>query len=281
MSDFQVWLITGCSSGIGRETVLVALAAGHKVIATARRADALRELEELGAYGLFLDVTSPAAELRKAVETAVAVYGRIDVLVNNAGQIMLGTLEEASEEEVNRIFQVNLFGPINLIRLILPHMRERRSGTIINFGSIAGTAGYAGVASYVGTKFALKGYTESLNAEVKHLGIRAIYLELGYFRTGVLKVRMLRASRTIPEYHSPGTAANNMETWIAEKTSTLPGDPRKAAEVIVRVCSGLDGRGIPEYLALGTDALMSAGAKIQYVAENIEKWEDVSRSTDF
>ncbi|EPQ60997.1 NAD P-binding protein [Gloeophyllum trabeum ATCC 11539] len=283
MSEPQVWFVTGCSSGIGREVVLAALNAGHRVIATARKPEALADLVDKGAHGLGLDVSGSSAELAKGVEPALAVYGRIDVLVNNAAQIMLGAIEETSEEEVQKIFQVNLFGPLNLIRLILPHMRERKSGTIVNVGSQGGTLGFTGMSSYCGTKFALTGYTEILDAEVKHLGIRAVYLELGNFRTDILdpKVKMLRASRSIPDYHTPDSALTAGEAYIQATSGNQPGDAKKAGEVIVRICSGKDERGIPERLPLGTDAVANGKAKFRSLLENIEKWEDISRSTDF
>ncbi|TFK47701.1 short-chain oxidoreductase [Heliocybe sulcata] len=317
MPDSQVWLVTGCSSGIGKDIVLAALAAGHKVVATARNVSALKDVEVKGAHVLHLDVTAPSSELSKTVDQALGVCGHIDVLVNNAGQIMFGTIEETSEEDVDRLFKVNSFGAINLIRLILPHMRNRKSGTIINVGSGAGTTGHAAIASYVGTKFALNGkssrrpiqftqlhlrfagYTESLNSEVRHLGIRAMYLEVGDFRTGILdpvranspaaikaypapqKVKMLRASGSIPEYYGSGTAATSVESWFAAKTGKQSGDPKKAAEVIVRVASGGDERGVPQRLALGADVVADARKKIQYLLENLETWEEVSSSTDF
>ncbi|KZT23762.1 NAD(P)-binding protein [Neolentinus lepideus HHB14362 ss-1] len=283
MPESQVWLVTGTSTGIGREIVLAGLAAGHKVIATARSAAKIKDLGEKGAYTIELDVSAPAAELEKGVKQALAAYGHIDVLVNNAAQIMFGTIEEASEQDVMRIFQTNLFGPLTLIRLLLPHMRERKSGTIVNIGSIGGTIIFPGLASYHGTKFALTGYTETLHNEVKHLGIRAVYVELGDFRTEILdsNVKMLTASGKIAEYYTPGSAASITQAGIAELTGNQPGDPKKAAETIVRVCSGKDPRGIPQRLVLGSDAAEKSKAKFKALTENVEKWEDVAKSTDY
>ncbi|KAF8956242.1 short chain dehydrogenase [Flammula alnicola] len=284
MASQLVWLITGTSSGLGRQLALEALKRGEKVIATGR-ARSIAKLEDLKAQGadiLELDVTSPLEELQEVAKKAVAIHGRIDVLVNNAGYILVGALEESTPQETLDQFNTNVFGALNVARAFLPYMREKRTGTIIWLGSIAGwtSAPYAGL--YSATKWALRGISETLNEEISPLGLRSICFDFGYFRTSFLQPdqRAPKVAR-IPDYKE---LSDHGEAGLQAYNGKQPGNPLKGVEVIVDVVRGegqAAGKAFPVGLALGTDCYNIAKTVTEKALGRLEEWQEVSFSTDF
>ncbi|KAK9764045.1 hypothetical protein K7432_008806 [Basidiobolus ranarum] len=281
MTTPRVWLITGCSSGFGRELVQAALNHGDKVIATARNPAKIEDLVQLGAHTLELDVTSSPSELRQRIEEAIKVYGKIDVLVNNAAYVLQGGIEEASSEETFDQFNTNVFGLLNVTRAVLPEMRSRKSGTIVNIGSIGGWRGTPGVGLYCATKFALAGISEALQAETKHLGIDVMLVEPGYFRTSLLRGgNSTSASAHITDYDE---SIGPIRKALSDINNKQPGDPKKGAQVIIDVVTqsgAAKGRGIPVRLALGSDAPVEIENKCNSTLEQLELWREISSSTD-
>jgi NAD(P)-dependent dehydrogenase (short-subunit alcohol dehydrogenase family) len=270
------WLITGASSGLGNAFARAALAAGDLVTATARRPEALAGLTRqfpgrVTAAGL--DVRD-AGQCQRAAETALAAYGRIDVLVNNAGHGIVGAVEETTEEELRDEFEVLFFGAMRLTRLVLPHMRARRSGTIVQVSSMMGLMSLAGAGAYCAAKGALEQASEALAAEAGPLGIRVLIVEPGVFRTGFFGPA-LRSSAAIADY---GGTAGGTRAWLAAVHGTQPGDPDKAAQAVM---GALDLPDPPLRLALGEDAVSAIRAKITAVSDDLDRNAPLSRSTDF
>jgi NAD(P)-dependent dehydrogenase (short-subunit alcohol dehydrogenase family) len=265
----RVWLITGCSSGFGDAIARAVLAAGDEVVATARRTDALADLSDAGARAAALDVTDPAA-----VERVVEEAGRIDVLVNNAGIGTIGAVEEMTMEELRAALDVMFFGAVAMTKAVLPGMRARGSGAIVQISSMGGQVVYPGYGAYCAAKFALEALSEALAAEVTPLGIRVVIVEPGAFRTALLGGGMTR-SREIDAYAS--TAGATREA-AAAMDGTQQGDPAKAAAAILRA---VDADEAPLRLALGPDAVETIRAKHAQLAADLAAWEDVSRATDF
>src|SRR5271169_2247316 len=228
MAQPRVWLITGANSGFGTEFVHQILARGDKVIATGRNPDKLSALSNSGAHLLKLDVTSPLEELRKIAKQAEAVYGRIDVLLNNAGYIEMGTIEETTPERTFQQFNTNVFGLLNVTRAFVPYMRERRSGAVVNIGSIGGWGGIAGAGLYCATKAVVSSLSESLQEGLGPFGIEVHCIEPGYFATSLLSSGnlALNKSASIADY-------TDLNRQLQEKSFTQisgkqPGDPVKA-----------------------------------------------------
>ncbi|CAL1706806.1 unnamed protein product [Somion occarium] len=280
MSHQLVWLITGTSSGLGRDLTLAALKRGDKVIATGR-ARSLSKLDDLKQYGadtLELDVTSSLETLQDIAKKAVAIHGRIDILVNNAGFVELGTLEDLTHLETYNQFNTNVFGPLNINRVFLPYMRERKSGTVVWLGSIVGWI----IGLYAGTKHAVRGLSESLHQEISPLGLRSICFEPGYFRTDFLSEDNRGNDKTrIEDYRE-----------INERNSALfnaynhnqPGDPKKAVEVMIDVIKGdgaARGKEFPTVVALGSDAYDVIKGACTTASDRLEAWKDLTVSTDF
>ena len=273
-TDGRVWLITGCSAGFGREIALAALAAGDRVLATARRPETLAELRERGGDRLrtaALDVTD-AGQIDTAVQAALEVFGRIDVVVNNAGSGSVGAVEELTMDELRALMEVMFFGAVAVTKAVLPHLRAQGSGTVVQISSMGGQLSPPGYGAYCAAKFALEGISEALAAEVAPLGVRVLIVEPGAFRTEFGGGRMHR-SRTIDAYavSTGGTreAVDNMD-------GTQPGDPAKAAAAIVRAVGSDDA---PLRLALGADAVEAIRAHHEAVAADLAAWEEVSRAT--
>ncbi|KZT18860.1 NAD(P)-binding protein [Neolentinus lepideus HHB14362 ss-1] len=284
MSKQFVWLITGTSSGIGRDLTLAALRRGDKVIATtrSRSLSKLADLKAQGADVLELDVTSPLDKLKQVAEKAVAIHGRVDVLVNNAGYILVGALEETTPEETLDQFNTNVFGALNVARAFLPYMRERKAGTIIWLGSVGGWRSGPGYGLYSATKYTARALSEALNAEISPLGLRSICIELGYFRTDFLTPDNRSAYTTrIADYEqSVGATSKRLEGIDGKQ----PGDPKKAVEVMVDLVRGegvADGKEIPLVVDLGSDCHQTVRDICQSTIERLDKWESVARSTDF
>lgn len=284
MSSPFVWLITGTSSGLGRELALEALKRGEKVIATGR-SRSIAKLDDLKAKGadvIELDVTSPLETLHETAKKAVEIHGRIDVLVNNAGYILVGAIEESTPQETFDQFNTNVFGALNVTRAFLPYMREKKTGTVIFMGSIGGwrSAPYAGL--YSTTKWALRGISETLHDEISPLGLRSVCVDFGYFRTSFLESdqRAPKVSR-IPDYKETSEA---VEAALQAYNGKQPGNPLKGVEVIVDLVQGVGlaaGKPFPRGLALGTDCYNVAKASSNQALERLEIWKDVSFSTDF
>lgn len=273
----KVWFITGASRGLGALIAEAALADGNAVVAAGRNTAAI--IERLGqAPGLLpvaLDVTRPE-QAQAAVAAALDAFGRIDVLVNNAGFGLLGAVEESSDADVRRMYDTNVFGLLNVTRAVLPAMRARRAGHVINISSIGGFRSGAGFGVYCSTKFAVEGLTEALHDELAPLGIHATVVEPGYFRTDFLDASSLVVA--------PGEIADYAATsgQVRQKAVHLnhqqPGDPVKLAAAMVELANAAEP---PLRLPLGSDTLAAIADKQAYVARETEAWQALARSTDF
>jgi NAD(P)-dependent dehydrogenase (short-subunit alcohol dehydrogenase family) len=275
-TDGRVWLITGCSSGFGRELALAALAAGDRVLATARRPETLDELVDQGAGRLraaALDVTD-SAQVQAAVKTALDEFGRIDVVVNNAGHGSVGAVEELSVADLRALMDVMFFGAVEVTKAVLPHLREQGSGVVVQMSSMGGQTAPPGLGAYCAAKFALEGISESLAAEVAPFGVRVLIVEPGAFRTSFGGSAMHR-SRELDAY---AASTGDTRAAINSMDGTQSGDPAKAAAAIVRAVGDSDA---PLRLALGADAVEAIRAHHDSVAADLAAWEDVSRDTAF
>jgi NAD(P)-dependent dehydrogenase (short-subunit alcohol dehydrogenase family) len=270
-------LITGVSSGFGRALAEAALADGHQVIGTLRDETARAQFDNLApgrSFGRLLDVTNTAA-IAPTVKDIEDKIGAIDVLVNNAGYGHEGTIEESTMEELRRQFDVNVFGAVAMMQAVLPHMRARRSGRIINITSMGGFITLPGLGFYHGSKFALEGISESLGKEVKDLGIFVTTVEPGSFRTDWAGRSMFRAARKIPDYDAvfePGR--NNRKNYSGHQ----PGDPAKAARAMLTL---IEAENPPAHLLLGSDAVRNVGEKLDALKAQFDAWKELSISTDF
>ncbi|HEX5294481.1 MAG TPA: oxidoreductase [Streptosporangiaceae bacterium] len=269
----RVWLITGASSGFGRAITEAAVAAGDVVAAVARNVTALDDLvaaHEGQVEAVRLDVTDTAA-IDAAVQDIAARHGRIDVLVNNAGRSHVGAAEETTDTELRSLFDVHVFGPAALIRAVLPHMRARRSGAIVQLSSIGGQLSYAGFAAYSATKFAIEGMSEALADEVRPLGIKVLIVEPGAFRTALFD--NITASPQIADYADTVGATRQM---TQTGNGTQPGDPARAAAAIL---AALDADPVPLRLPLGDDAVDGILGHLDAVRAEVVTWEKVARDT--
>jgi NAD(P)-dependent dehydrogenase (short-subunit alcohol dehydrogenase family) len=273
----KVWFLTGASRGFGLEITRKILAQGDQVVATARRAGQIRDHFPDAGDALLpvdLDVTN-ADQAAGAVQAGVDAFGRIDVLINNAGRGLLGAVEEASDAAVRAVYEVNVFGTLTMQRAVLPIMRRQRSGHIINISSVGGLLGSAGWGIYCSTKFAMEGFSEALAQEVAPLGIRVTVVEPGYFRTDFLDASSLDTEETIiADYDA---TAGAMRAHAADVNHAQPGDPIKAAAAIVDIASAPEP---PVHLLLGTDCVAMTEAKIENLKADLDKWRAVSLSTD-
>jgi NAD(P)-dependent dehydrogenase (short-subunit alcohol dehydrogenase family) len=269
----KTWFITGASRGLGALITEAVLASGDAVVATARDPSTITDHPRL--LRLRLDVTSEE-QAQAAAARGCEKFGRIDVLVNNAGYGLLGAVEEASAVEVERVFATNVFGLLNVMRAVLPHMREQRAGHVINISSIGGYASYAGWGVYCATKFAVEGLTEALSIELAPLGIRATVVEPGAFRTDFLTAQSMNSTaRRLDDY---AETAGRTRTSAAARNHQQPGNPRQLAKVIVRLAAE---REPPRRLALGSDTVARIEEKNREVARELDLWRSVSVSTDF
>jgi NAD(P)-dependent dehydrogenase (short-subunit alcohol dehydrogenase family) len=274
--DRKTFLITGASSGLGRALAQQALADGHTVIGTVRSAEDARRLEALEpgrAHAVVLDVTDFEA-IAPAIRRVEAETGPIDVLVNNAGYGHEGVLEESPLSALQRQFEVNVFGAVAVIKAVLPSMRQRRTGRILNITSMAGLVGLPGVSYYAGSKFALEGISESLDKEVRGFGIRVTAVAPGSFRTDWAARSMVRSERAIADYDA---LFEPIRQRRQEYSGRQAGDPVRAAHALLKLVAAKDP---PRHLALGNDALaLIQGALADRAAERAA-WEGTSRSTD-
>ncbi len=270
------WLITGCSTGFGREIARAALAAGHSVVVTARRAESVADLaDEFGdrALGVALDVTDPD-QIAAAVGAADEAFGGIDVLVNNASHGYLSAVEEGEDAEVRKLFDVNYFGAVDMIKAVLPGMRARGSGHIVNISSMTGLVANPPNAYYSSTKFALEALTEALATEVRPLGIKVTAIEPGAFRTDWATRSMKESATPIADYADVAARKD----LIKQFADHLPGDPRKVAEAVLMV-TGLEEP--PLRLLLGRDVLKAMRDKIAATTASIDEWKSVTKDVNF
>jgi len=279
MSTQKVWFVTGASKGLGLSLVKRLLAEGYKVAATSRDAEALRREagnDSSDFLPLQVDLTDNAS-VGKAVSDIISKLGAIDVVVNNAGYGQLGTLEELTDEEARKNFDVNVFGSLNVIRNVMPVFRQKRAGAFFNISSIAGFLGtFPGWGIYNATKFAVAGFTEALSAETKSMGISATIVYPGYFKTNFLLQGSLRtAANPIADYKE----ARELEVIHNDQIiGNQPGDPEKAAAALIRVAEMKER---PLHLFLGSDSFGMAQNKLLAVQSDLTAFEEVSRSTDF
>lgn len=276
-SNTRVWFVTGAARGIGLRIVEAALAAGDAVVASSRDATSLRErfAGQDALLPVSLDVTDEK-QAAAAVAAALDRFGRIDVLVNNAGFGLLGAVEEASADEVRRLYETNVFGLLNVTRAALPSMRERRRGHVVNISSVGGFRSGPGFGVYCSTKFAVEGLSEALHGELAPLGVHVTVVEPGYFRTEFLDQSSLTVSpRVLADYAATAGAVRERAVQINQKQ---PGDPRRLAQALLALVAS---DAPPLRLPLGTDTLQVIAEKSAQVAAETATWRALSASTDF
>jgi len=273
----KVWLITGCSTGFGRELAKEVLAAGHQAGVAARKTDDVQDIiagREEQAIALKLDVTN-AGEIKQAVQQTIEKFGRIDVLVNNAGIGYFGAVEESDEQEVRKMFEVNFFGLANMTRAVLPVMRSQRSGHIVNIASIGGLMAFPALGFYNATKFAVDGFSESLAKETAHLGIGVTIVAPSGFRTDWAGRSANDADVKIDDYkESAGANQENIRAYSGNQ----PGDPVRAAKAIIKAVTA---EKPPLRLLLGVAALKNARIKLDQLKADFDTWEATSAGADF
>jgi len=273
----QLFFITGVSSGFGRAIAEAALAACHHVVGTLRKDDERTAFEALSpgkSYGVLLDVTNYEA-VQPTVDRIEQEIGAIDVLVNNAGYGHEGLVEESSLDDLTMQFSVNVFGAVAVTKAVLPHMRERRRGHIVNITSMGGIITFPGLGYYHGSKFALEGLSEALGKEVKHLGIHVTAVEPGAFRTDWAGRSMVRVPRSIHDYDE---VMDLLRERRQQGSGSQPGDPAKAAAAILALVASPNP---PAHLLLGSDALRLVEEKLATLRADIEGWKHLTLSTDF
>ncbi|SDJ96549.1 NADP-dependent 3-hydroxy acid dehydrogenase YdfG [Actinopolyspora mzabensis] len=273
----STWLITGAGRGFGLQIARAAVAGGDAVVAASRRPEDLPDelTQSDRVLGVALDVTC-GEDITRAVDTAVEHFGGIDVLVNNAGRGLLGALEEIGDAEARSLFDLNVFGLINMTRAVLPVMRAAGHGKIVNIGSRGGFEGEPGVSMYNASKFAVAGISEALAAEMAPFGIESMVVEPGVFRTDFLDASSLSMpAHRIPAYD--GTPAHDTLDWSGEANHTQLGDPAKAAALIYEVTSQQDK--LPGHLPLGRDAIERQQIKIQEIQDVLAAWQEKSIAT--
>jgi len=273
----KVWFVTGAGSGIGAATARAALKAGDRVVATGRNLDkvrnALRDVAGDSLAFVQLDVTSEA-QAKAAVEAAIKAYGRIDVLVNNAGYSLLGNLEELSASEIEQLISTNFYGVMHVMRAALPVMRKQRSGRIINVSSLAGIVGFKHCGAYSAAKFAVEGLSAAVAQEVEPFGIRIVAVEPGFFRTDLLNGNNAKYARSsIADYAAEGTAENMWSGYHGAQQ----GDPAKLGDVLVKI-AGMDNP--PKQFVAGSDALAMVKPALEARLEELRAFEHLSKSTD-
>ncbi|NMG07730.1 oxidoreductase [Brasilonema sp. UFV-L1] len=276
-SSHRVWFITGSSTGFGRTLAEAVLDKGETVVLTARKPEQVEDLTAKfpnRALAVRLDVTKPE-EVREAVKQAIATFGRIDVLVNNAGYGTMGAIEELSDEVVRRQFETNVFGALDVTRAVLPHLRQQRSGHILNFSSVGGFVSFPGAGIYCSTKFALEGISEALAQEVAHLGIKVTIVEPGAFRTDFNGRSLVLSDTQIADYEP---VISSFRQWLQDNDGKQPGDPKKAALAMIQA---VESDNPPLRLTLGADAVSAIDAKLESVKAELYAWKEVAVNTAF
>jgi len=275
VTEPPVWFITGCSTGIGLELAKQAIEHGFRTVITAR------DPSRLEAYGatdkalvLKLDVTQPD-EVAAAINATEARFGHIDVLVNNAGIGYFAAVEESEEDEVRKMFDVNVFGTGRMLWAVLPGMRKRRSGCIVNISSLAGLRGFPALGYYNASKFAVEGLSAALRQEVEPLGVRVMVVEPSGFRTDWAGRSANESQIEIDDYKA---TAGNVRASLRTSTGHEPGDPVRAAKAIVQAVASGDP---PHHLLLGNDAFDGAMARLEHLRKDFAAGEAVARAADF
>jgi NAD(P)-dependent dehydrogenase (short-subunit alcohol dehydrogenase family) len=273
VDEGRVWLITGASSGFGLAIAEAALERGDSVVATARTERSVEGLEEGDRVALVpLDVTEPD-QRTAVVEAAIERFGRIDVLVNNAGRTQVGAVEETTDGELRDLFDVHFFAPAALTRAVLPQMRKQGGGAIVQMSSVGGQVTAAGFGAYCATKFALEGFTETLQEEVAPFGIHTLIVEPGAFRTGLFRPGAAYESAEMEEYVD---IVGPTRAYVRGNHLKQPGDPALAAQAIL---TALDAQPPPLRLALGADAIGNIRSRLERLSSELAQWEDVGRAT--
>ncbi|RCG21004.1 SDR family NAD(P)-dependent oxidoreductase [Sphaerisporangium album] len=270
------WFITGASRGLGAEIARTALAKGDDVVVAVRNPDRLPEAlkKSDNVLTVALDVTK-SADIPAAVQAATDRFGGIDVLVNNAGRGLLGALEEITEAEARSLFDLNVFGLINMTRAVLPVMRRQGSGKLVHIGSRSGFEGEPGVSMYSASKFAVAGISEALSAELAPFGIRSMVVEPGVLRTDFLDASSLSlAGARIPAYD--GTPAHVTLDWAGTANHTQLGDPVKSAALIYEVTTQDE---LPAHLYLGPDTIQRLQVKLRQIERDLAPWREKSAAT--
>lgn len=272
----KTWLITGCSSGIGKGIAKVALKKGYQVVVTARNTEKLKDLYE--AYPKTCLPVSLEMTDKQSIQNVVKVtnekFGPIDVLINNAGHGYRAAVEEGEEADIEELYDTNVFGPVTLIKEVLPQMRQQQSGTIVNVSSIAAVRSALGSGYYASSKAALELITDALIKEVKPLGIRAMIVEPGSFRTKFYDEALKGTAIKVDDYIKAGVKRRE-ETVNARQQ---PGDPDKAGEVIVKV---IEQDELPHTLLLGSDAVKIVSQELERKLKEIQDYQNISEQTDF
>jgi NAD(P)-dependent dehydrogenase (short-subunit alcohol dehydrogenase family) len=277
LQDSDVWFITGCSSGFGRELAKLVLDRGYRAVVTARDPRTIQDLtaaHEGRALALKLDVTNKV-EVAEGVKKAEATFGSIDVLVNNAGYGYVGAVEESEEDEVRAMVDTNFFGLARMIRAVLPGMRQRRRGCIVNISSNGGLLAFPGFGYYNATKFAVEGLSEALAKEVAPLGIKVLLVEPGPFRTDWAGRSLRRSKGQIQDYAE--TAGAPLERLIRGSGKQV-GDPVRAGEAIIKA---VESENMPLHLVLGRIAVETARDKIELLRRDVDAWEETALSADY
>ena len=273
----KVWLITGCSTGFGRALAEAVLKKGDYLLATAREPEQLCALIDHYpkiAKPVRMDVTL-SQDIQAAVDAAITTFGRIDVLVNNAGYRLIGALEEVNDTDIRQQFETNFFGALRLMQAVLPLMRQQGSGHIVNMSSTAGLVGFGGSSIYCGTKFALEGTSEALAKEVESFGIKVTLIEPGAFRTD-FNGRSLAAAKQPIDAYAPVSCSSLQ--WFKDMDGKQLGNPRSAAQAIIQA---VESPHPPMRLALGTDAMNLIQEKLEWVKTDLDAWQQVTVSTDY
>ena len=273
----KVWFITGCSTGFGRSLALELLSQGYRVAVTARDIQQVKDIVVAypeNAIAIPLDVTIPS-QVKTAVDTAIASFGQIDVLVNNAGIGYFAAVEESEDEEVRRMFEINVFGLAAVTNAVLPHMRAKKAGHILNIASIGGLRSFPGVGFYNATKYAVDGLSEALQKEVAHLGIKVTVIAPSGFRTDWAGRSAKNTTIQIPDYDA--TAHKNMGD-IRAYSGNQPGDPVRAAKAMIMITETANP---PMRLLLGAAALRGARLKLEELRNDFETWAEVTEGADF
>ncbi len=273
----KVWFITGCSTGFGRELANEVLAAGYKAVVTARKVADIQDIANKypeNALAVKLDVTDPG-EVKAAVAEAEKHFGKIDVLVNNAGIGYFGAIEESEDGEVRRMFEINFWGLAAVTKAVLPGMRKQRSGNILNIASIGGLVGFPAVGFYNATKFAVDGYSDALAKEVGPLGIKVTVVCPSGFRTDWAGRSANNSKTVIGDYK---TTAETNKNAIRGYSGKQPGDPVRAAKAMVKV---VEAENPPLHLLLGAAALKGARNKLEVLKKDFDAWEETTVGADF
>jgi NAD(P)-dependent dehydrogenase (short-subunit alcohol dehydrogenase family) len=274
----KVVIVTGVSSGLGKAFATALLQAGFKVVGTVRKQEVVREFEELrpgSAFARVLDVTDAPEQLAVAVAEIEQNVGPVYALINNAGYGHEGTLEESSMDELRQQFEVNVFGAVAMMKAVLPHMRARREGRILNVTSMAGLMTMPGLSFYHGSKFALEGISSSLAKEIRPLGIYVTAVEPGMFRTDWAGRSMVRSKRKIPDYDA---IFDPIREARKSRNGHQPGDPAKAGKAVATFLTSPEP---PLHLLLGSDAFDYVQKELETLRGEFSNWESLTRSTNF